>query len=132
VIGAPSSASLDDVTPRRVLPALARKLLMPGMITGLLLVAACGSNDDSAIPAANASPTTAPAVPADPGDDSSPAGTGTGVDDPSPTPAEPEPTLPGEPTPTILEFTAPLVGGGQFDGASLAGTPVLFWFWAPF
>lgn len=34
-------------------------------------------------------------------------------------------------TSVVLQFTAPLVGGGQFDGASLAGTPVAFWFWAP-
>lgn len=30
-----------------------------------------------------------------------------------------------------LEFTAPLVGGGTFDGAASAGRPVAFWFWAP-
>ena len=30
-----------------------------------------------------------------------------------------------------LAFTAPLVGGGSFDGATIAGRPVVFWFWAP-
>lgn len=30
-----------------------------------------------------------------------------------------------------LQFTAPLLGGGTFDGAALAGRPVVFWFWAP-
>ena len=30
-----------------------------------------------------------------------------------------------------LGFTAPLVGGGEFDGAAHAGKPVAFWFWAP-
>ena len=30
-----------------------------------------------------------------------------------------------------LGFTAPLVGGGAFDGAHHVGTPVAFWFWAP-
>ena len=30
-----------------------------------------------------------------------------------------------------LEFTAPLVGGGTFDGAAYADRPVAFWFWAP-
>ena len=34
-------------------------------------------------------------------------------------------------TPEVLRFSAPLVGGGTFDGASVAGTPVAFWFWAP-
>lgn len=33
--------------------------------------------------------------------------------------------------PAALDFTAPLVGGGTFDGAALAGRPVAFWFWAP-
>jgi hypothetical protein len=136
VNGAASAASLGDVTSRRVSAALSRKLLIPGMISGVLLVAACGANDDTAVPAGTASPTPAPAVPADPGDASATATTttGTGTSDPSTIPAEPSQTLPGEPTPTppILEFTAPLVGGGQIDGASLAGTPVLFWFWAPF
>jgi hypothetical protein len=40
----------------------------------------------------------------------------------------------GEPAavvPASLQFTAPLVGGGTFDGASVAGAPVVFWFWAP-
>ncbi len=30
-----------------------------------------------------------------------------------------------------LGFTAPLVGGGEFDGSDHVGTPVAFWFWAP-
>jgi peroxiredoxin len=29
-----------------------------------------------------------------------------------------------------LRFTAPKVGGGSFDGASLAGKPAVLWFWA--
>jgi thiol-disulfide isomerase/thioredoxin len=33
--------------------------------------------------------------------------------------------------PETLDFTATTVGGEQLDGASLAGTPVLLWFWAP-
>lgn len=37
----------------------------------------------------------------------------------------------GDAVPEALQFTAPLVGGGQFDGASFAGRPVAFWFWAP-
>ena len=41
--------------------------------------------------------------------------------------------VPGGPAavPEILEFQAPLVGGGTFDAAELAGTPVAIWFWAP-
>ena len=33
--------------------------------------------------------------------------------------------------PEILDLRAPLVGGGTFDAAELAGTPVAIWFWAP-
>ena len=33
--------------------------------------------------------------------------------------------------PKLLQFAAPLVGGGEFDGTSVAGRPVAFWFWAP-
>lgn len=33
--------------------------------------------------------------------------------------------------PEALRFTAPLVGGGEFDGSAVAGRPVAFWFWAP-
>ena len=42
------------------------------------------------------------------------------------TAAAPSPAATG-----LLAFTAPLVGGGQFDGASMVGKPVVFWFWAP-
>jgi hypothetical protein len=33
--------------------------------------------------------------------------------------------------PKALQFTAPQLGGGTFDGAALGGRPVVFWFWAP-
>ena len=33
--------------------------------------------------------------------------------------------------PASLQFTAPLVGGGDIDAATLAGKPTRFWFWAP-
>ncbi|MGK0277238.1 MAG: hypothetical protein ACI9N0_003639, partial [Ilumatobacter sp.] len=33
--------------------------------------------------------------------------------------------------PAALQFSAPLVGGGEIDAAALAGKPTLFWFWAP-
>jgi hypothetical protein len=33
--------------------------------------------------------------------------------------------------PQILDFSAPLVGGGTLEGSDLAGAPVAFWFWAP-
>ena len=42
-------------------------------------------------------------------------------------PAEPVPYE----VPFELEFTATLIGGDPFDGTSVAGKDVLFWFWAP-
>jgi hypothetical protein len=44
---------------------------------------------------------------------------------------DPEPTDPAVVVPEALQFTAPLVGGGTFDGAEAAGKPTMFWFWAP-
>jgi len=32
--------------------------------------------------------------------------------------------------PDTLAFTAPTVGGGRFDAATLAGKPAVLWFWA--
>jgi hypothetical protein len=132
-------AILPAVTPRRVPLAIGRRLAIPGLITGALLLAACGGSDGGAAPAATAAPTTpsATAEATDPDPDGSATGgdtsdAGVGTSDPSP--ESPDPTLPGEPTavPPVLDFSAPLVGGGQIEVASLAGTPVLFWFWAPF
>ncbi|TDE00709.1 redoxin domain-containing protein [Jiangella asiatica] len=40
------------------------------------------------------------------------------------------PTPPSE-VPEELDFTAPTIDGGTFDGASLAGRPAVLWFWAP-
>lgn len=59
------------------------------------------------------------------------------------TAAEPTPTqtadapsadvgpAPSSDVPALLQFTSPLVGGGELDAATLAGTPTAFWFWAP-
>ena len=33
--------------------------------------------------------------------------------------------------PELLQFTAPLVGGGEFVGSDYAGRATAFWFWAP-
>ena len=33
--------------------------------------------------------------------------------------------------PDILQFQAPLVGGGTYDGAAAAGKVTAYWFWAP-
>lgn len=40
-------------------------------------------------------------------------------------------TSSSSPAPAQLDFTAQLVDGSEFDGATLAGKDVVFWFWAP-
>jgi thiol-disulfide isomerase/thioredoxin len=47
-----------------------------------------------------------------------------------PTPATSPATSPAT-VPASLEFTATTLNGDPFDGAALAGKPVVFWFWAP-
>ena len=46
-------------------------------------------------------------------------------------PADDTTEAPPAVVPEVLAFTAPLVGGGTFDGAAAAGKPTVFWFWAP-
>jgi hypothetical protein len=43
----------------------------------------------------------------------------------------PETTPDGGPA-SPLQFAGATVDGGRFDAATLAGTPVVLWFWAPF
>jgi thiol-disulfide isomerase/thioredoxin len=53
----------------------------------------------------------------------------------APTPAMTDGTSPPDrpegTVPEVLDFTAQTVDGGTFDGSSLAGTPAVVWFWAP-
>jgi peroxiredoxin len=48
---------------------------------------------------------------------------------PAPTTTAPATTSPAE-VPETLAFQAPTVDGGNLDAATLAGDPVVFWFWA--
>ncbi|HET6685662.1 MAG TPA: redoxin domain-containing protein [Jiangellaceae bacterium] len=41
------------------------------------------------------------------------------------------PDIPVGTVPEVLDFTAQTVDGGTFDGSTLAGTPAVVWFWAP-
>jgi thiol-disulfide isomerase/thioredoxin len=52
---------------------------------------------------------------------------------PSPTMTEgtSSPDVPAGTVPEVLDFTAQTVDGGTFDGSTLAGTPAIVWFWAP-
>ena len=84
-----------------------------------LLLSSCTAEPD----AADASPATTPS-----------ATPSAAVDaDPSPeaqTTPEPSGIAPAD-VPATLEFSATTVGGETFDGASVAGRPTVFWFWAP-
>jgi hypothetical protein len=106
-----------------------------GVAVLLFAATACASESDDAAdtaPSATATDTTtgdteAPSTDA-PGATTPPVAETTapesGGDDPEPTTA---PVV----VPEALQFTAPLVGGGTFDGAAVADKPTLFWFWAP-
>ncbi len=102
----------------------------------LFAATACASESDDTAgtsPAATPAETTVDATAA--------PGTEAPDTDPSTAPSEPTTAPPSsdDPTPTeapvvvpeALQFTAPLVGGGTFDGAEAAGKPTVFWFWAP-
>ena len=106
----------------------------------LLAATACGSaSDDSTGEALDASVESTVESTVDvAGTSASPT---PGTDAPSGTTevAPPAETSGGDPAtteaavvvPEALQFTAPLVGGGTFDGAAVAGKPTVFWFWAP-
>jgi hypothetical protein len=94
-------------------------------VAGLAL-SACGSDpvDSTVRTGTQADSPAAPATVAAP-DAGVDAGVDTGVDT---TVAD---AAGSNATPAALQFSAPLVGGGEFDGAAEAGRPVAFWFWAP-
>lgn len=83
-----------------------------------VLAGACGATDDGGDTGAEAAPPATSAATTTP-----------------PQPPSPSPTTPASPSPVAvpeqLDFAAPLVGGGTFEGASLAGRPAVLWFWAP-
>lgn len=83
-----------------------------GAVAGfVLLAAACGGGSD-----------TADSEPADSVADIAVAESGDTSDSPPASTAG---------VPQALQFTAPLVGGGEIDAASLSDKPTAFWFWAP-
>lgn len=95
-----------DRAPRGTVRAV-KRVVLPLIAVGLL--AACGSSaSDSGAPVASSAATSAPS-------------------------AAPAPSDSGLPTnvPAALQFAAPLIGGGDIELTTLAGRPVLLWFWAP-
>jgi hypothetical protein len=94
----------------------------------LALTAAACSSSDSAATQAEASPTEVTQA------DSTPDATGAvgEVESADTAPdASAAPADAGVVVPEALQFTAPLVGGGEFSGAAVADKPTVFWFWAP-
>ena len=100
----------------------------------LLSATACGSDSTAGTPSEAAAEDTAGSTDAPttqaPSTDGA-ATTSTPQADSTDTASEPTPADPGVVVPEALQFTAPLVGGGTFDGAAAAGKPTVFWFWAP-
>lgn len=90
---------------RRTFPVLAATLLV-----------ACGGGENSSAPAATAESTTVAT---------------TATDAPAATAAPEQSAVDPATVPAALQFTAPLVGGGEIEMGALAGRPVLLWFWAP-
>jgi Flp pilus assembly protein TadG len=109
-------------------------------LAGALALAACGSDD--AATDTGASATEAPAAETAPSVENTEAPEGaTPADTGSASAATTAPsagaTTPGTESasvevPEVLQFSSALVGGGELDLATLAGRPVLLWFWAPF
>ncbi len=66
-----------------------------------------------------------------PGDAASAPAASTAPSSTAASPPGPDAASTGAQVPELLEFTATTVSGEAFDGASLAGRPTLFWFWAP-
>jgi hypothetical protein len=97
----------------------------------LLSATACSSDSDSTaetLPEAAVEDSAGATATQPPSTDAATGTTPAGSDT---TTAEPSPTEPAVVVPEALQFTAPLVGGGTFDGAAAAGKPTVFWFWAP-
>jgi hypothetical protein len=85
---------------------------------------ACGASADGSATGPQTSP---PTSPTSAGGNAPPATPGAT----SPAPGAPAGSVAPASVPDSLQFTAPLVGGGTFDGAAFAGAPLALWFWAP-
>jgi thiol-disulfide isomerase/thioredoxin len=103
-----------------------RKVLCLAMVSAVLLVAGCaGAQPTSVGPPSPTAPSSSATAAPRPSVASSPVT--------SPSSGRSDTPLPTTQTkvPATLQFTATKVDGGDFDGAILAGKPVLLWFWAP-
>jgi thiol-disulfide isomerase/thioredoxin len=98
-----------------------RRLVLALVAPLAISLAACGGEATTAADAQGSS--SAPDSPDSP--DESPS------DSPGDSPATDGSGQPDATVPELLDFTSTTVAGQAFDGASLAGRPVVLWFWAP-
>ena len=103
-----------------------RKVFCVATVGAFLLVVGCaGPQTTPDTPPSGASPSSSATASPSPSLTSSP------VTSPSAQPSGEAPSEAPTEVPATLKFTGSKVDGGDFVGASLAGKPVLFWFWAP-
>ena len=105
---------------------------MRGLRIALLVaLAGCAGGTNEAAPATTMAPSTTTTItPSTTSTTTAPAGSTTITT--TTTVATTASTSTAPPTvPELLDFTATLSDGSTFVGADLAGTDVLFWFWAP-
>ena len=109
-----------------------KRLTLPLIAVGILT--ACGGADYGSAQPAAAPAESNPAPASQPADSvadvAAPPVVATGPSAPS-SPVEGSGS--GQPVnvPEALKFAAPLIGGGDIELTTLAGRPVLLWFWAP-
>lgn len=89
-------------------------VLVAGVAAALVLVACGGDPDPDAAPAPTSPATSTPATPSA-----------------APSPTASESTKAQPVVPAVLDFTGTTVSGDTFRGSSVAGKPVVLWFWAP-
>lgn len=110
--------------------------LAPLVAAGLVL-AACGSSDepsaDTDAPVETSGSAETSASTTGPAEDEPAASTATPASGPNETgtPADGGSAVVPADAPEALQFSAPLLGGGDIEMAALAGRPVLLWFWSP-
>ena len=104
---------------------------MRGLRIALLVaLAGCAGGTNEAAPASTVAPSTTATITPSTTSTTAPAGSTTIT--PTTTVATTASNSTAPPTvPELLDFTATLSDGSTFVGADLAGTDVLFWFWAP-
>ena len=102
-----------------------RRLAIAVVAPLVLVLAGCGA--DTSTSTATEQTTSSPSDPAASSETSSeqPA------EDAGASAEDADSTQDGDAVPALLDFAGRTVDGGSFDGASLAGSPTVLWFWAP-